>query len=233
VSEQWDRPAAADVRVGDAVFELAALGSTDEFTFGRAESCTVCLNPDDTGISRLAGSIEADSGTWWVVNRSASRPLAVIDELGFRSVLPPGRRYAVEGRVRVVVDGSHGSHELDISGPIRVAPTDVLVPGESTAVGAGVTVSQDDRLALVALFAGYLEEGKRHDPHPKAYNAAAARLGWPRTTLVKRIEYLRNRLDRAGVPNMTGWNALSNLAEYVLTTGLITKDDLRLIRRDQ
>jgi len=42
--------------------------------------------------------------------------------------------------------------------------------------------------------------------------------GWPRTTLVKRIEYLRTRLSAAGVPHMQGWNALSALAEYALTT---------------
>ena len=82
----------------------------------------------------------------------------------------------------------------------------------------------------MALFAGYLQEGDRYDPNPKSYAAAAARLGWPRTTLVERIEYLRGRLDRAGVPNMQGWNALSGLAEYVLTTGLITREDLRLLR---
>ena len=31
---------------------------------------------------------------------------------------------------------------------------------------------------------------------------------------MRRIEYLRTRLDDAGVPNMTGPNALRNLAEY-------------------
>jgi hypothetical protein len=48
---------------------------------------------------------------------------------------------------------------------------------------------------------------------------------------VKRIEYLRTRLSNAGVPNLHGWNALTTLAEYALTTGLITRADLRLINR--
>ena len=84
---------------------------------------------------------------------------------------------------------------------------------------------------MVALFAGYLEDPPRYDPYPKSYAAAAARLGWPRTTLVKRIEYLRTRLTNAGVPNLTGWNALPNLAEYAITARLISKEDLRLIGR--
>ncbi len=84
---------------------------------------------------------------------------------------------------------------------------------------------------MVALFAGYLEAGVRHDPHPKTYAAAAARLGWPKNTLIKRVEYLRSRLTNAGVPNLIGWNALPALAEYAINTELITKEDLALITR--
>jgi len=223
-------PPATTVRFRETAYELSAFRA-GEFSFGRARSCTVCLDASDLGISRISGSVETDGGTWWVINRSTTRPLSVIDGLGFRSVLPPGRRYAVEGRVRVVVDGSYGSHELDISGPVRAAPAVGSVHGEPTAVGENVLINYDDRTALTALLAGYLEDGPRYDPHPKSYQAAGARLGLPPSTVRKRIEYLRSRLDKAGVPNMTGWNALPSLAEYVLTTGIITKDDLRLIRR--
>lgn len=205
----------------------------EPFTFGRAEDCTVCLDPADATISRRAGSLDHSQGTWWLTNRSSVRPLAVIDELGFRSVLAPGRRTAVESSVRVIVDAGQGSHTLRISVPAvpQAGPAEEPPPGQPTTVGEDVLVSAADRLAMVALFAGYLDEGPRYDPHPKSYAAAAARLGWPRTTLVKRIEYLRTRLSNAGVPNMTGWNALANLAEYAISRGLITKDDLPLIHR--
>src|SRR5205085_10397574 len=99
-----------------------------------------------------------------------------------------------------------------------------------TAVGIEVAISAADRLAMMALFAGYLEDPPRYDPYPKSYAAAAARLGWKRTALVKRIEYLRIRLDAAGVPNMTGYTALTNLAEYAISRSLVTRDDLDLLR---
>ena len=87
---------------------------------------------------------------------------------------------------------------------------------------AEVVINDQDRLALVALFAGYLQPFPRHDPHPRSYADAAARLGWPRTTLVKRIEYLRTRLTDAGVPNLQGENGLPALAEWALLTGSLT-----------
>ncbi|HEY8458670.1 MAG TPA: hypothetical protein VIL34_23985 [Actinopolymorphaceae bacterium] len=218
------------VSFGEKSYELAA-GET--LTFGRSPDCTICLDPDDAAISRCAGALVFEGQTWWLVNRSSVRPLSVIDDLGLRSVLAPGRRIAIEHPVRVVVDGTNGKHRLAIDAEaVEVSMrTNEVLRGEPTATDERVLISPADRLAMVALFAGYLEDGPRHDPHPRTYEAAAARLGWPKTTLIKRIEYLRTRLDKAGVPNMTGPYALVNLAEYVISRGLITRADLQLLRR--
>jgi hypothetical protein len=94
---------------------------------------------------------------------------------------------------------------------------------------ADVSITPADKLALVSLFSGYLEPFPRYDPHPKSYADAASRLDWPRTTLVKRVEYLRTRLTNAGVPNLLGENALPHLAEWALATGLISRADLGLL----
>jgi hypothetical protein len=101
--------------------------------------------------------------------------------------------------------------------------------GLATSIGSEVVVNDRDRLALLALFSGYIEPFPRHDPHPRSYADAAARLGWKRTTLVKRVEYLRTRLADAGVPGMVGETALENLARHALTTGLIGPGDLVLL----
>ncbi|HEV2780930.1 MAG TPA: FHA domain-containing protein [Actinophytocola sp.] len=202
-----------------------------EFSFGRSTQCTHCLAPDDAAISRTAGIIRSDNGTWFLVNVSSTRMLEVVDTHGIRSVLAPGRKFALEGRMRVLVQGSRPKpYLLRVDAPERRTPqVELPVDGVPTTIGQDVTITQQDRLALIALFAGYLEEGDRYDPHPRSYEAAAKRLGWARTTLVKRIEYLRSRLDKAGVPAMTGPNALSNLAEYALTSRLINSGDLRLL----
>ncbi|MEP7021139.1 MAG: hypothetical protein ABI808_10830 [Pseudonocardiales bacterium] len=221
--------AEASIRSGEAGFTLQP---GDEFSFGRAPSCTLCIDPDDVAISRLAGRIENDGHGWWVVNTSSSRQLATVDELGLRSVLAPGRRVALEGTSRILIEGTLNTYQLTVTVPQPpVADTgETVSEGLPTSMGESVLINNADRAALIALFAGYLEEGNRYDPYPKSYAAAAARLGLPRTTLVKRIEYLRARLTAAGVPNLIGPNALANLAEYALTTGVISRSDLALLR---
>ncbi|MBO0728157.1 MAG: hypothetical protein J2P57_02790 [Acidimicrobiaceae bacterium] len=216
------------VSVGGRRFEVAP---GDVFTFGRAESCTVCLDPDDLGISRLAGSIEHASGTWWILNRSTVRPIDVIDEIGIRAVLAPGRRLAVASPLTVVVEGSTRRHALEVdAGSFRAgAPLDQPIDALPTSKADDVVISHLDRQALVAVFGGYLEPFPRYDPHPRSYADAAVRLGWPRSTLVKRIEYLRTRLSNAGVPNLFGENALPHLAEWALATRVITREDLDLL----
>jgi hypothetical protein len=223
----------SDVAAGGATVAVAGkrhgLGPGQALTFGRAESCDVCLDPDDVGISRLAGSVEYVDGVWFVTNRSTGRPVSAVDPLGFRTVLAPGRRMAVDERLSIIVEGQVRRHELVVTAP-RAPTASVVSPpdaeGLPTEMGGGVSYTDDDRRALAALFAGYLRPFPRYDPRPRSYADAAAVLGWPRTTLVKRVEYIRTRLVRAGVPNLQGDRALEALAEHVIAGGVIGRDDL-------
>ena len=160
----------------------------------------------------------------------------MVDDVGIRTVLPPGRRIALTAPITVVVEGATRRHALTVDLPEGAldGPTEAALPpaqtdGNPTRAAADVSITPADKLALVALFSGYLEPFPRYDPHPKSYADAAARLDWPRTTLVKRVEYLRTRLTNAGVPNLLGENALPHLAEWALATGLISRADLALL----
>jgi len=155
--------------------------------------------------------------------------------MGIRSVVAPGRRTTVDGRLTVVVEGSARRHALEVYVGRRTDPSAAAGgfagDGLPTATWDEVMVNSLDHLALVALFSGYLESFPRYDPHPKSYADAAALLAWPRTTLVKRIEHLRARLTMAGVPNLVGPDALDHLAEWALTARVLTREDLALIGR--
>lgn len=217
------------IGLGSQLFEVK---EGQELTFGRSQRTTICLDPADLGISRIAGALESDAGVWWLVNRSGVRPIEVVDDVGIRTVLPPGRRMAITAPITVVVEGATRRHALTVDLPEGLNRASVSTPsseGSPTRAAADVSITSADKAALVALFSGYLEAFPRYDPHPKSYADAAARLQCPRTTLVKRVEYLRTRLTNAGVPNLLGDNALQHLAEWTLATGLITRDDLSLL----
>jgi hypothetical protein len=202
----------------------------ERLTFGRGLDCTVCLSDVDVKVSRHAGVLECVGDIWFLANTSRTQ-MSVVDEFGMRSVVQPSRRVAVEGPVWAVVDGerSYRVHiEVPVASPDRVKPPSEGVP---TAFGERSLASETDRLAMVVLFAQYLEDSPRPNPQPTTYQAAAARLQWSESSLRRRIERLRDRLAKAGVPNMHGPNAMPNLAEYALATRLITKDDLRRFRR--
>ncbi|HTW09849.1 MAG TPA: hypothetical protein VME46_20270 [Acidimicrobiales bacterium] len=227
-------PTTITIGLKDQRFQVA---EGEELTFGRSQRATLCLDPADLGISRVAGSLEAEAGVWWLVNKSTVRPLEVVDDVGIRTVLPPGRRMAVTAPITVIVEGAMRRHALTVDLPDgavegasrRPLPAVEAEEGNPTRAASDVSITPADKLALVALFAGYLEPFPRYDPHPKSYADAAGRLDWPRTTLVKRVEYLRTRLTNAGVPNLLGENALQHLAEWALATGLISRADLALL----
>src|SRR5262245_4695572 len=153
---------------------LIELDHMETLTFGRAQTCSICLDPDDTGISRIAGVIGYTDNNWWVSNRSSTRPLSLADDLGFRSVLGPQRIAAILTQTTIIVSGARGDHSIGVSVEVpRLAEQgEVREPsGVPTATGAEVMINSADRLAMVALFSGYLEDPPRYDPHPKKYAA--------------------------------------------------------------
>ena len=210
------------------------------FTFGRDPTiCTVCLGADpiDQGISRLAGSITCDNGVWWIVNRSSSRSLHVVDgETGIGVPLPvardnwPSPRHAVDRpRLTILVPGEVLTHALSV----RVAG-DGLPPAETVPAPGDVVrtrnllphLTDKQRQALVAMVEGYLLRFPRYQPEPRTYEEAAARIGLPSSTVRKRIENVRRLLVEGGVPGLEGGDARRNLAEWLLSHRLITEQDV-------
>jgi hypothetical protein len=227
--------AALEVTVEERRFGLAP---GEVLTFGRDRGCTVCLDPSDQGISRIAGSVEHDQGVWWIVNRSAKRTLHVLDEtkLGMplpvaRSGWPPSRRAVDRPELTVLVAGDVWTHAIQVSAPeASAAPGAGPLAGPTDPVS---TVSQlpaltdNRREALVALARGYLRPYPHYDPRPLTYQAAADLLGLRRPQVVKRVEHVRLQLVEAGVLGLDDeGDARRALCEWLLAMRLITPADL-------
>jgi hypothetical protein len=210
------------------------LGAEQSLTFGRSERCTLCLRPRDEGISRWAGSLQCESGTWWLANESDSRPFDVVDDLGFSHPIAPGARFAIDrGTVEIVLTGV--IHRYCVTVTHAGEPERAVghwTPTGSVTVGPHeVLITERERLALVAVFAGYLEPFPARTNLPSTYRRAGDRLGVPADTVRKRVEHVRAKLTEAGVPDLWGPHALEHLAKWLKVTGVIAADDLRLLVR--
>lgn len=218
----------AAVLIGKEEFPL----STERpFVFGRLDSADVVgLDATDMGISAVAGSVEWAWGLWWVVNRSGKRPL-LIDYGGGSEPqhLDCGQWQTISvAGLSILVPGVIYTHRLEV-----VVPQADLVRFECTQASSGtiiggVTLSDRDRDAVVALLSGYLEEFPRRHARPLTYQQAADLLGppWTKTAVRKQIERLKERLAADGL-YFEGPQANFDMADHLIKHGLLSPADLR------
>jgi hypothetical protein len=200
------------------------------FRFGRAEAeGIVGLGPEDMGISALAGAVELGTGFWWVVNLSRKRPLFIDLGSGPELRLDSDHRHAINASpLSVIVRGAILAHRIEVTVPASDLALRPLPARQSSGTLTGdVRLSESDRDAVVALFAGYLKTFPRRSRHPADYQQAAELLGppWTRTTVRKRVERIRERLAGAGF-YFEGPHARYDLADHLIANGIIGPQDL-------
>jgi hypothetical protein len=217
------------VRVGQE--EFRATESTP-FVFGRDDQADVVgLDPNDMGISSLAGSVRFDVGLWWVINLSSKRHFLVEQQPDASPQrLGPGERTVLtKSHSVVLVPGVVFTHRLDIRLPDE-AVTSLQVslsPTSGTITFGDVVLSDRDRAVLATLFRGYLLAFPLHDPRPLTYQETAERLGapWTRVTVRKQVERLKQRIAKSGL-HLEGPRANDELADHLIANGLLGVADL-------
>ena len=211
-------------------------------TFGRGTGCTITLSAADRGVSRSAGSLVFEQGTWWLRNDSSSSVLYVSGDRGFRVDLPPGMQVPVQQwHAKIRLQGLLDSYTLRLRLPdLDDEPDHDPGAGQEGQAGAGPTgehlvtstrrrppLSGSDRLILAARFEDYLNWRHTGPPAPRSAKDTAERIGWQAHTVAKRCENIRDRYSRLGVPGLRGPRALEELATLLISTGELTADDLR------
>jgi hypothetical protein len=210
-------------------------------TFGRGAGCTITLPAADRGVSRSAGSLIFEQGTWWLCNDSSSAVLYVSADRGFRVDLPPGMRAPVQQwHAKIRLQGALDSYTLRLRLPdLDDVPEQGLGTGQGripasptgehlvTSTRSRPPLSVPDRLILAARFEDYLDWRHTGQAAPRSAKETAERIGWQAHTVAKRCENIRDRYSRLGVPGLRGPRALEELAMLLISTGELTADDLR------
>jgi predicted component of type VI protein secretion system len=210
-------------------------------TFGRSAECTITL-PADRGVSRSAGSLVFEQGTWWLRNDSSSSVLYVSGDRGFRVDLPPGMRAPVQQwHAKIRLQGVLGSYMLRLRLPgLDDMPEQDPEAGQGERIAASPTgehlvtstrrrppLSGSDRLILAARFEDYLNWRHTGPATPRSAKETAERIGWQAHAVAKRCENIRDRYSRLGVPGLRGPRALEELAMLLISTGELAANDLR------
>jgi hypothetical protein len=207
------------------------IGPEERLTFGRSSSNLLPVGVGDRSVSRVAGEAFWSDGCWWLQNTSKTRPLHRLDDTGLRVPIPvAGRISLIDPLTRVSLVGSIHTHVIVFShtGASHV-PREHEHEHIDDAKTAEALLSPNEFRAVVALVEGYLEPPPRHDPRPRTYSEAAERLGIPASTVRKRIERARAKFVEAGVVELCCPDARVELAEFVLSTRMVGRDDLDLL----
>lgn len=213
-----------------------SLSRGEELTFGRDRSCTICLDPEDLGISRVAGRISARGGPWVVTNLSGKRALHIADAIGFAVPLPvaaagcpPSRRVIDQPQLTVLVPGEQWTYALILRTELDAGATAApVVPLDPHTTHIQVPSLTDNRReVLVAMARGYLRPHPHYDPRPATYQQVADLLGLTKPQVTRRVEQVRQGLVTAGVQFLDGeTDARRALCEWLLATRVLTPSDL-------
>lgn len=212
------------------------LAPDEEVIFGRDSSCHVRLDPDDTGISRLAGRIAYGRHGWTITNLSRKRALHVVDPTGFAVPLPvspadgpPSCRAVDQPRLTILVPGELWTHAITVQAAVpSVAARPAPTPQDPVSTRSQMPpLTERRREVLVAMARGYLRPYPHYDPRPLTYQQVADLLGLGQTQVRRRIEDVREELVRRGVPGLDREpDARRPLCEWLLATRIITPADL-------
>ena len=196
---------------------------------------------DNPYLHRTFLVFEHQDGLWCVTNVGTRLAAYVTDERGLlRSTLGPNARLPLVFEQSLVTFAAGNTlYELIVgvhTAPYAARPDlDRESAGDTTITPGDLTEMQ--RAALVALAERVLRRTGSGAGEIPTSAQAAQRLGWTVKTFDKKIENICDKLTAAGVrglraaPGGMASNRRMQLVEYVVSTLMVTSDDLPLLDR--
>ena len=199
----------------------------------------VCVGEDDRQVSRRHGELRFHYGRWWLRNigRQPIRLTRAQWLFAAEAAVP-----LADGYTRIHVPGSHKREhlvEIYVTGPHGQHPR--IQHRDSTELPEPHSLSADERLILTVLGQRYLL--REVSPKPLTWQQAAAQLAelqpdvrWTAKKIEHRVAAVRDRLSRAGVPDLTreevgepvGNSLNDNLLRELVRSTTLVPEDLRI-----
>ena len=210
------------------------VGPGGQLTFGRAAD--VVLDDDNRYLHRLVGRFVWWDGFWWIENLGDALELQLLGDDGSLVRLPPGAQAALTQR-RATVRFSAGGlpYEVEVTVPLSPPPAPPPAapsPGPATTRYGEVALTADEKALMVELARPFLLDPSAGPERLPGNEDVAAVLGWSRTKLNRKLDYLCERMTRAGVKGLQGGRAqlATNrrwvLVQHARVARLVTARDL-------
>lgn len=209
------------------------LAAGEQLTFGRAAD--IVLDEANLYLHRVVGRFVWWDGLWWVENLSDALELQLHADDGSLARLPPGAQSPVHTRAAVRFAAGGLPYEVEVELPVHPPPAPPPVaraPAPPTTRYGAVVLTDDERALVVELARPFLLDQSAGSERIPTNEDVAAALGWSRTKLNRKLDYLCERLTRAGVRGLQGGrsqlatNRRWVLVQHALVARLVTVDDL-------
>lgn len=210
------------------------LAAPEQLTFGRAAD--IVLDEDNLYLHRVVGRFVWWDGFWWVENLAEALELQLLGEDGTLVRLPPGAQAPLtQGRAAVRFSAGGLPYEVEATVPATSAPAPPPLPptpGLPTTRYGDVVLTADEKALVAELARPFLLDPSAGPERLPANEDVAAALGWGRTKLNRKLDYLCERLTRAGVRGLQGGrsqlatNRRWVLVQHALVARLVNLEDL-------
>ena len=220
----------------DFAGEMFHVSPGDSLTFGRDADLEVDTN---RYLHRRVGMFQQRSGSWWLTNVGSAIAIEVCDASSpSRMTVSPGASAPVPFQRSIVrFQAGPSVYELLLDQPEAESfpKSSETMEGIPTITSTNVSLNDEQRLLLVALAELRLRDrgSAKSAIHPN--RAIASRLGWSTTKFNRKLDNLCAKFDRLGIAGLKGDSGglaskrRERLVDHVLTVGLISQDDLRLL----
>lgn len=192
--------------------------------FGRHQSTGVVplSAPDDTRISKRQGELSWEGRALVLTNLSASVWMRVeYRDTVLHHQVPPGSRHVFSTDALVLIEGRASTKTVAVAVPSSAR---LAAPITDTAHGPQ-DLTDEQRRALVALFAGYLRRHPHHVPRPLTARQAAHLIGVSQSAVERRIERVKD--DIVAATGEVGFAPrVHELAEHLFVTGTLSPADI-------
>lgn len=209
----------------------------DQFYIGR--DADLAVDEDNVFLHRRLIELAYSEGFWWVANVGSRLAVTVSGETGtLQAVVGPGSRIPVVlPAVALLFTAGDTTYEVNLTcdGAVFSRGPELPELGDGSLTLGAVALTSSQLLLIVALAEPRLRRVGSGPSELPTNVAAAARLGWPRTTFNRKLDNVCDKFDRAGVKGLRGGPSehatqrRARLVEYAIAARVVRNEHLELL----